>query len=102
MPLRNLEKVKAASERLRQVIIKKQDFEKLIARLYTPNTFFYLDPSYFTKEHLYDREDADAFTKHEELATILKHIKGKFLLFYNNDFYIRTLYQDFTIDEVEA
>ena len=102
MPLRNLEKVKAASERLKQVIIEKQDFEKLIARFDTPNTFFYLDPPYYTKEHLYDREDANAFTKHEELAAILKQIKGKFLLSYNNEPYIRTLYQGFTIDEVEA
>jgi len=102
MPLRNLEKVKAASERLQQVIIEKQDFEKIIARFDTPNTFFYLDPPYYTKEHLYDREDADAFTKHEELAATLKNIKGKFLLSYNNDLYIRTLYQGFTIDEVEA
>lgn len=102
MPLRNLEKVKAASERLKQVIIEKQDFEKLITRFDTPNTFFYLDPPYYTKEHLYDREDANPFSKHEELATILRSIKGKFLLSYNNDPYIRTLYQGFTIDEVEA
>ncbi len=61
MPLRNLEKVKAASERLQQVIIEKQDFEEIISRFDTPNTFFYLDPPYYTKEHLYDREDADAF-----------------------------------------
>lgn len=102
MPLRNLEKVKAASERLKQVIIEKQDFEKLIARFDTPNTFFYLDPPYYTKEHLYDREDANAFTKHDKLAVILSQIKGKFLLSYNNDPFIRTLYQGFTIDEVEA
>ncbi len=102
LPLRNLEKVKAASERLKQVIIEKQDFEKLITRSDTPNTFFYLDPPYYTKEHLYDREDANTFSKHEELATVLKNIKGKFLLSYNNDPYIRTLYQGFTIDEVEA
>lgn len=42
------------------------------------------------------------FTKHEELAAALKQIKGKFLLSYNNDPYIRTLYQGFTINEVEA
>lgn len=102
MPLRNLEKVKAASERLRQVIIEKQDFAKLIARFDTPNTFFYLDPPYYTKEHLYDREDADAFTKHEELAAILKNIKGKFLLSYNNDPYIRDLYKNLITEEVEA
>ncbi len=87
LPLRNLEKVKAASERLEQVIIEKQDFEKLIARFNTPNTFFYLDPLYYTKEHLYDREDADTFSKHEELAAILMQIKGKFLLSNNNDPY---------------
>ncbi|PKN78583.1 MAG: N-6 DNA methylase, partial [Candidatus Cloacimonetes bacterium HGW-Cloacimonetes-1] len=66
------------------------------------NTFFYLDPPYFTKEHLYDREDAEAFTKHEEMAQLLKTIKGKFLLSYNDDPYIRQLYKGFTIDEVEA
>jgi site-specific DNA-adenine methylase len=60
MPLRNLEKVKAASERLKQVIFEKQDFEKIIARFDTPHTFFYLDPPYYTKEHLYDREDSRA------------------------------------------
>jgi DNA adenine methylase len=102
MPLRQLEKVKAASERLQQVIIEKQDFEKILKRYDTPNSFFYLDPPYYTKEHLYNREDADAFTKHEELASALKNNKGKFLLSYNNDPHIRTLYQGFTIDEVEA
>jgi DNA adenine methylase len=81
MPLRQLEKVKAAD---------------------TPNTFFYLDPPYYLHEHLYDREDAEAFTRHEEMATLLKQIKGKFLLSYNDDPYIRDLYKDFTIEEVEA
>ena len=102
MPLRNLEKVKAASERLKQVIIEKQDFEKLIARFDTPNTFFYLDPPYYTKEHLYDREDANAFTKHDELAAILKQIKGKFLLSYNNDPHIKQLYDGCIVEEVET
>jgi len=84
------------------VIIEKQPWEKIVARFDQPHTFFYLDPPYYTKEHIYKREDADAFNQHEELAAILKQIKGKFLLSYNNDPYIRTLYQGFTIDEVEA
>ena len=84
------------------MITEKQVFEKIITRFDTSNTFFYLDPPYYTREHLYDREDADAFTKHAELTAALKNIKGKFLLSYNNDPYIRTLYQGFTIDEVEA
>ena len=44
MPLRNLEKVKAASDRLKQVIIEKQPWEKSIARFDQPHTFVYLDP----------------------------------------------------------
>jgi len=102
MALRQLEKVKAASERLQNVIIEKQDFQKILKRYDTPNTFFYLDPPYYLHEHLYDREDAEAFTRHEEMATLLKQIKGKFLLSYNDDPYIRDLYKDFTIEEVEA
>jgi len=102
MPLRQLDKVKAASERLHQVIIEKQDFEKILKRYDAPSTFFYLDPPYFTKEHLYDREDAEAFTKHAEMAQLLKTIKGKFLLSYNDDPYIRNLYKGFTIETVEA
>jgi len=102
MPLRNLDKVKEASERLRDVIIEKQPWEKIVAKFDHPYTFFYLDPPYYTKEHLYKREDADAFNQHEELAEALKQIKGKFLLSYNNDLYIKQLYDGCIIEEVET
>jgi DNA adenine methylase len=102
MPLRNEERVKEASERLRDVIIENMDFERLIARYDGPDTFFYLDPPYYTKERLYERDDAEAFTRHEDLAAILKGIRGKFLLSYNDDPYIRELYSGCVIEEVEA
>jgi len=102
MPLRNEERVKEASERLRDVIIENMDFERLIARYDGPDTFFYLDPPYYTKERLYERDDAEAFTRHEDLAAILKGIRGKFLLSYNDDPFVRQLYAGCTIDEVEA
>lgn len=101
-PLRNLEKAKAASERLRDVIIEKQPWEKIVAKFDHPYNFFYLDPPYYTKEHLYKREDADYFNQHEELAKTLKQIKGKFLLSYNNDTYIRQFYDGCVIEEVET
>ncbi|HOI28107.1 MAG TPA: hypothetical protein PKZ15_11775, partial [Paludibacteraceae bacterium] len=53
-------------------------------------------------EHIYEREDADAFNQHEELAKALKQIKGKFLLSYNNDPYIKQLYDGCIIEEVET
>lgn len=92
MLLRNFEKVKAVLERFKQVIIEKQDFEKLIVCFDIFNIFFYFDLFYYIKEYLYDREDVNVFTKHDELVIILKQIKGKFLLFYNNDFYICIFY----------
>jgi len=58
------------------VIIEKQDYGKIISRYNSPDTFFYLDSLYYIKEQLYDREDADAFDKHEEIAKQLKAIKA--------------------------
>jgi DNA adenine methylase len=70
---------------------RKADFEKIIARFDTPNTFFYLDPPYFTKEHLYDREDANAFTKHEELAAHEEHQREVPVILQQRPFHPHTL-----------
>ena len=102
LQLKDLDIVKKASERLKNVIIEKQDFEKLIKRYDTPDTFFYLDPPYYKNEHLYERNKTSRFGKHQELADILKSIDGKFLLSYNDDSFIRSLYKDFIIEEIEA
>ncbi len=40
--------------------------------------------------------DAD----HERLKNSLKEIKGKFILSYNNDDFVRELYQDFNLIEI--
>jgi len=48
-PLRNLDKIKEASERLRHVIIERQHLKYIVARLDQPHTFFYLDPYCYTK-----------------------------------------------------
>jgi DNA adenine methylase len=74
---------------------------KIISRFDQPHTFC-LDPPYYINELIYEREDADAFNQHEELAEALKQIKGKFLLSYNNDPYIKQLYKDCVIEEVET
>jgi len=101
MPLRKLDKAKEASSRLRDVIIERQPWEKIIAKFDHPNTFFYLDPPYYNTEHYYNRENVDAFNQHEKLAETLKQIKGKFLLSYNNNDYIKQLYDGFIIDKVD-
>jgi len=102
LPLRDLATVEKATERLKNVIIERKDFELLILKCDDKNTFFYIDPPYYKRENLYKRDDAEAFKGHELLADTLKMIKGKFLLSYNDVPYIRELYKDFNIDTVEA
>ena len=102
MPLRALEKVKQASERLKNVYIENLDFEKLIEKYDSETTFFYVDPPYYKKENFYKRDNVGRFDGHERLADVLKNIKGKFILSYNDETYIRELYADFYIKEVDA
>lgn len=73
------------------------DYKKIFEMYDSVNTFFYLDPPYFKKEFLYD--GCKEYTKqfHIELRDILKNIKGKFLLSYEDNDFIRELYKDFNI-----
>lgn len=104
LPLRDLDKVKKASERLKDVIIENMDFAQLIEKVDSEETFFYIDPPYYQKEQLYKRNEVQAFTGHEILAELLTKIKGKFILSYNDHDYIRALYENkgFVIEKVEA
>ena len=82
-----LEKVKS---RLRGVNIEHKDFADLIQVYDRKNALFYLDPPYVGTEGYYDipfkLED------HQRLAEQLKHIKGRFILSYNDDDFVRSLY----------
>jgi len=104
IPLKDIEKVRKASDRLQNVFIENLDFEKLIAKYDSETAFFYLDPPYYKKEKLYERDGAALFDAHERLAEVLKNIKGKFLLSYNDVPYIRELYNapGINIETVES
>lgn len=104
LPLRDLDKVKRASERLKEVIIENTDFAQLMEKVDAEDTFFYIDPPYYQKEYLYKRNELQAFDGHEKLAELLTRIKGKFILSYNEHEYIRALYENkgFVIEKVEA
>ena len=80
-------------------MIEHKDFENLINVYDRPNSFFYCDPPYHKTEKYYDAE----FTEkdHERLCSCLKNIKGRFILSYNDDAYIRDLYRDFDIISAE-
>ncbi|MGN1106040.1 MAG: DNA adenine methylase, partial [Huintestinicola sp.] len=64
-----------------------------------PGALFYCDPPYHSTERFYDMP----FTEddHRRLRDVLSGIKGRFLLSYNDDDFVRELYRDFSIIPVE-
>lgn len=58
---------------------------------------FILTPPYVGTENYYKDIDGFGIREHEELARMLKNIKGKFLLSYNDSPVVRELYEDFVI-----
>jgi DNA adenine methylase len=76
-------------ERLSNVIIECDDFERVIKRWDSEDTFFLLDPPYYDVESYYE-----GFSKedHERLLKLLKEVKGKWLLCgHVNELYDREL-----------
>jgi DNA adenine methylase len=92
--------IEQAHERLKQVYVFNEDFERLIRRLDRPATFFYCDPPYWGAEGCYEHRFSAA--DHERLARTLKGIAGKFLLSYNDHDQIRNLYDWAIIEEVST
>lgn len=84
--------------RLSKVIIENKDFENLIDVYDREGALFYLDPPYYGTERYYQEK----FSKddHVRLRDKLKDVKGKFILSYNNCDFIKELYKDFDIREV--
>lgn len=83
-------------KRLQGVIIEQKDFEDLIKVYDRSDALFYLDPPYVGTEKYYKAPFAKA--DHQRLANILRKMKGRFILSYNDDPIIHELYADCNID----
>ena len=81
------------------VVIEHKDFENLIKVYDRPKALFYCDPPYHSTEKYYDVQFTEA--DHIRLRDTLAAIKGKFLLSYNDDEFIRELYKGVKIEAVE-
>jgi len=81
------------------VVIEHKDFENLIKVYDRSNALFYCDPPYHTTEKYYNAVFTDA--DHVRLKQCLNGIKGRFLLSYNDDEFVRDLYKKYEIIEVE-
>ena len=93
-----VEYLSAVQDRLRNTVIESRDFEPLIKTYDRAGSLFYLDPPYHGTEGYYP----DTFSEddHKRLAEILKGIKGRFVLSYNDDSFIRELYSGFSIEPI--
>ena len=82
-------------ERLKSVIIENRDFEDLIKTYDRDSALFYVDPPYVASERYYNR-NYTKFNKddHIRLNAVLKGIKGRFILSYNDCDFIRNLLSD--------
>lgn len=88
--------IEKASRRLKDVLIEYQDFEKLIHSYDSETSFFYCDPPYHNTEGYYKNLGEKGFVEmdHLRLQDTLLKIKGKFMLSYNDDRFIRELYNE--------
>lgn len=93
------EYLSAVSVRLNKVVIENLDFQNILKNYDKKEAFFYLDPPYYAAEKYY----SDKFTSkdHIRLAESLSSLRGKFLLSYNDCEYIRELYSNYDIVEIE-
>ena len=97
--LQNAEKI---AKRLSKVVIENKSFTDILTRYDKEGTLFYCDPPYYKAEKMYHMEDY-VFDKdqHILLRNMLSKIKGKFVLSYNEDEFIRNLYEGFNVQETE-
>jgi len=89
------------SMRLRNVWIENLDYKELIRKYDKDDTLFYLDPPYETARKD-DYMENWVKENHIELAGILKNLKGKFILSYNDSPFIRKLYKWCKIYEIDV
>lgn len=89
----------AVSKRLNTVVIENLDFQRVLKNYDKTDALFYLDPPYYETEKYYP--DRFMPEDHVRLKESLDGIKGKFVLSYNDCEYIRELYKEYTIIEVD-
>lgn len=81
------------TERLKDTTILNEDFKKVINKYDSSTTFFYLDPPYENSEKLYKDDTLPI----KDVYDIMKNIKGKFMISYNNSKEAKKLFERFHI-----
>lgn len=91
-----LRRIPENAEYMKNTLVLNQDYKTVIKKYDRPGAFIYLDPPYENSGRLYDFPDMD----YEEMAGVLKKVKGKFLMSINDSPTIRKTFKDFKISKV--
>lgn len=94
-----LESLEDVQKRLTRVYLECLSFEALIPKWDRESAVFYLDPPYYMLTEMngsYYEHDLDQAT-HERLRDVLKGVKGRFILSYDDHVKVRELYRDFNV-----
>lgn len=87
--------------RLAPVTIERKPWADFIAAYDRPGILFYLDPPYFGCERDYG-DGMFAREEFEQMATVLRGLKGRFLLSINDKPEVRALFDGFAMEEVSC
>lgn len=77
-------------------LILHKDYKEIINEFDSVDAFFYFDPPYYKKEHYYGLKYKDD-KWHMEFCNIIKNLKGRFIISYEDCNFIRHLYKDFNV-----
>lgn len=91
-----------AYERLMYVYVENLDYEDLVNRYDGEETFFYFDPPYLVETSKNYKTGKWVLKDYERLKSVLKRIKGMFMVSLNKDEYIMRLFSNFRIEEVNT
>lgn len=93
--------IKKAHNRLKDTYIERVDYKEIIKKWDKEDTLFYLDPPYLeTTEKDYESNFGEQ--EYEELASLLKEAKGKFVLTVKDSEFVRELFKEFYIYEEDV
>ena len=91
-----LEHIADYKGRLNDATLTELSYERVIRKYDGSDTFFFLDPPYENSKNIGYVAGSEKFD-FEELARVLSHVRGKFLLTINDSPYIREVFNDFKI-----
>ena len=99
-------KIDKVYDRLKNVVIECLDYVDVVSKYDHERTFYFIDPPYFYTKTKSGRryEYTDTFETKDflRLSSILKEIKGKFLMTINDCEFIRDVYRDFNLSTIDT